>query len=47
MPGAAGAEARAGAEPITVSAADPLNFTGVLTPEERVASSRRTTVRVA
>jgi len=35
------------AEPITVSAADPLNFTGILTPEERVASTRRTTVRVA
>jgi len=41
------AAAHAAREPITVSAADPLNFTGILTPEERVASTRRTTVRVA
>ncbi len=47
--GAADAPGAPGAtdEPITVSAADPLNFTGILTPDERVASSRRTTVRVA
>ena len=35
------------APPITVSAADPLNFQGILTPEERVAPHERRHVRVA
>jgi ATP-dependent Lhr-like helicase len=33
--------------PVEVIAADPLNFIGILTPEERVASTARRTVRVA
>jgi len=33
--------------PVEVVAADPLNFIGILTPEERVASTARRTVRVA
>jgi ATP-dependent Lhr-like helicase len=33
--------------PLVVSAADPLNFRGVLTPDERVAPTRRKQVRVA
>jgi ATP-dependent Lhr-like helicase len=32
---------------VTVSAADPLNFRGILTPDERVASTARRQVRVA
>jgi len=35
-----------GASPLSVSAADPLNFAGILTPDERVASSTRQQVRV-
>jgi ATP-dependent Lhr-like helicase len=34
-------------EPVTVSAADPLNFRGILTPDERIAPTTRTQVRVA
>jgi ATP-dependent Lhr-like helicase len=34
------------AEPLTVSAADPLNFRGILTPDERVASTTRRRVAV-
>ncbi|MEP6995856.1 MAG: hypothetical protein ABI968_15135, partial [Acidobacteriota bacterium] len=33
--------------PVSVSAADPLNFQGILTPDERIASSTRAQVRVA
>jgi ATP-dependent Lhr-like helicase len=33
--------------PLVVSAADPLNFRGILTPDERVAPNLRTQVRVA
>jgi ATP-dependent Lhr-like helicase len=33
--------------PVTVSAADPLNFVGILTPEERVAPATRRRVTVA
>jgi ATP-dependent Lhr-like helicase len=33
--------------PISVTAADPLNFVGILTPDERVASTARRSVRVA
>ena len=33
-------------EPITVSASDPLNLEGVLTPEPRVSSQARRRVRV-
>jgi ATP-dependent Lhr-like helicase len=33
--------------PVMVVASDPLNFAGILTPDERVASTARTTVRVA
>ncbi|HTU00233.1 MAG TPA: hypothetical protein VMG58_00405, partial [Candidatus Sulfotelmatobacter sp.] len=33
--------------PLLVSAADPLNFQGILTPDERVASGTRQQVRVA
>jgi ATP-dependent Lhr-like helicase len=32
---------------IAVSAADPLNFRGILTPDERVAATARRSVRVA
>ena len=32
---------------LTVSAADPLNFRGILTPDERVAATTRAQVRVA
>ena len=41
--------ARSSAEPapIEVSAADPLNFRGILTPDERVAPTTRRQVRVA
>jgi len=35
-----------GALPVSVSAADPLNFVGILTPEERVASTTHQQVRV-
>jgi ATP-dependent Lhr-like helicase len=35
------------ASPVEVSAADPLNFRGILTPDERIASAARTLVRVA
>jgi ATP-dependent Lhr-like helicase len=35
-----------GAEAVTVSAADPLNFRGILTPDERVASTTRRRVAV-
>jgi ATP-dependent Lhr-like helicase len=34
-------------EEVTVSAADPLNFLGILTPEERVSPTTRKQVRVA
>ncbi len=34
-------------EPVSVSAGDPLNFRGILTPEERVASTTRAQVLVA
>jgi len=40
-------ESLAGPSPLSVSAADPLNFRGILTPEERVAPTTRTQVRVA
>jgi ATP-dependent Lhr-like helicase len=33
--------------PLAVSAADPLNFLGILTPDDRVAATARTQVRVA
>lgn len=33
--------------PLVVSAADPLNFRGILTPDERVAATARQQVRVA
>ncbi len=33
--------------PVEVSAADPLNFRGILTPDERVAPTARAHVRVA
>jgi ATP-dependent helicase Lhr and Lhr-like helicase len=35
------------AAPVTVSAADPLNFQGILTPDERVSATTRKQVRVA
>jgi ATP-dependent Lhr-like helicase len=35
------------AEPVTVSAADPLNFRGILTPDERVAANTTGRVLVA
>ena len=35
-----------GGEPISVSAADPLNFAGILTPDERIARSARRRVLV-
>jgi ATP-dependent Lhr-like helicase len=35
------------ASPLVVSAADPLNFRGILTPDERVAPTMRRQVRVA
>ena len=35
------------ASPVTVSAVDPLNFQGILTPDERVAATTRKQVRVA
>jgi ATP-dependent Lhr-like helicase len=34
-------------EPVSVSAADPLNFRGILTPDERVSPATRQQVRVA
>jgi ATP-dependent Lhr-like helicase len=34
-------------DPLVVSAADPLNFRGILTPDERVAATARKYVRVA
>jgi len=40
-------ESPAGPSPLSVSAADPLNFRGILTPEERVSPTTRTQVRVA
>ncbi|HEX9689936.1 MAG TPA: DEAD/DEAH box helicase [Thermoanaerobaculia bacterium] len=36
-----------GLSPLSVSAADPLNFRGILTPDERVAPTTRRQVRVA
>ena len=39
--------AKEDAAPVTVSAADPLNFQGILTPDERVAATTRKQVRVA
>jgi ATP-dependent Lhr-like helicase len=36
-----------GPSPLSVSAADPLNFRGILTPDERVAPTTRKQVRVA
>jgi len=36
-----------GETPLTVSAADPLNFRGILTPDERIAPTTRQQVRVA
>ncbi len=41
------AESSSGAPPVTVSAADPLNFAGILTPEERVSPGTRQQVQVA
>jgi len=41
------AQASAGVTEVTVSAADPLNFRGILTPDERVAANARKQVRVA
>jgi ATP-dependent Lhr-like helicase len=40
------AEWPAGPAPVTVSAADPLNFRGILTPEEKVSPLTRQQVRV-
>ncbi len=40
-------ESPTGPPPVIVSAADPLNFRGILTPEERIAPTTRTQVRVA
>jgi ATP-dependent Lhr-like helicase len=40
------AEWPAGPPPVTVSAADPLNFRGILTPEEKVSPLTRQQVRV-
>ncbi len=40
-------ESAADPAPSTVSAADPLNFRGILTPEERVSPATRAQVRVA
>jgi ATP-dependent Lhr-like helicase len=37
---------RGATEPVQVAAADPLNLTGILTPEPRVATSARSEVRV-
>ena len=33
--------------PVLVSAADPLNFQGILTPEEKIAPATRRELRVA
>jgi hypothetical protein len=33
--------------PVMVSAADPLNFRGILTPDDRIAPATRTQVQVA
>ena len=33
--------------PVLVSAADPLNFRGILTPDERIAPTTRQQLRVA
>ncbi len=44
---ACGAIGRVAAPAVEVSAADPLNFVGILTPEDRVASTARRSVRVA
>ncbi len=38
---------RGGEEPVTVSAADPLNFRGILTPDEKVSPATRRHVLVA
>ncbi len=38
---------RGSGEPVTVSAADPLNFRGILTPDERVSPATRRHVLVA
>jgi ATP-dependent Lhr-like helicase len=38
---------RADSPPLAVSAADPLNFRGILTPHDRVAPTSRKQVRVA
>ena len=38
---------RGGEEPVTVSAADPLNFRGILTPDEKVSPATRRQVLVA
>ena len=35
------------APPLTVSASDPLNFRGILTPDERISPNMRQQVRVA
>jgi ATP-dependent Lhr-like helicase len=35
-----------GAPALSVSAADPLNFVGILTPDERISSATRQQVRV-
>jgi len=35
------------APPLTVSASDPLNFRGILTPDERISPTMRQQVRVA
>ena len=40
------AEWPAGPQPVTVSAADPLNFRGILTPEEKVSPLTRQQVKV-
>jgi len=40
------ASQRPGAKPSSVCAADPLNFQGILTPEERIAADARLDVRV-
>jgi len=33
--------------PVSVAASDPLNFRGILTPDDRVTASAREAVRVA
>ena len=45
-PAPGGAEAPASCEPVTVAAADPLNFRGILTPDDRVPALAKQRVQV-